>query len=293
MSAREIAAALGNPRREGRNWRCRCPVHGGHSLSLGDGAGRLLVTCWGGCDALAVLAAIRELYLNDNDDWSPGERAEHHTRKAAQHIECALRGWKRSRDGRALKSYMRGRGIVLDPPPALRFAPRCWHKPTDSYMPAMLAKIVGTDGQFQALDRTFLSPNASRKAAVPKEQQRMSLGPTRGGVVRLAEFDPDRALIIGEGIESTLSLMALRNLPGWAAVSTSVLKHLVLPSAVQRVLVAVDNDRAGQGERAARAAGQRWVAEGREVRLTIPPRVGDDWNDVLQRGGCNGQWSRG
>jgi hypothetical protein len=49
-SAEEIAAALGG-RREGRNWRCRCPLHGGFSLILKDGdAGRVLATCWGGCD---------------------------------------------------------------------------------------------------------------------------------------------------------------------------------------------------------------------------------------------------
>ena len=39
MSAAMIAAALGDPRREGRAWRCRCPLHGGHSLVLRDAAG--------------------------------------------------------------------------------------------------------------------------------------------------------------------------------------------------------------------------------------------------------------
>ena len=33
MTAAEIAAACGNARREGRDWRCRCPLHGGRSLT--------------------------------------------------------------------------------------------------------------------------------------------------------------------------------------------------------------------------------------------------------------------
>lgn len=60
MTAAAIAAALGDARREGHVWRCRCPLHGGRSLTLRDGeAGRILVTCWGGCDRLDVLAELR------------------------------------------------------------------------------------------------------------------------------------------------------------------------------------------------------------------------------------------
>jgi hypothetical protein len=57
--AAEIAAALGG-RREGRQWRCRCPIHGGRSLLVRDGdAGRILVFCHGGCEARDVLAELR------------------------------------------------------------------------------------------------------------------------------------------------------------------------------------------------------------------------------------------
>jgi len=83
----------------------------------------------------------------------------------------------------------------------------------------------------------------------------MSLGPTPGAAVRLGPLDPDRALIVGEGIENALSLMQLRGLPGWSAIGTSGLKSLVLPRAVKRVLIAVDHDPHGKGEEAAREAG--------------------------------------
>jgi hypothetical protein len=71
MSAAAIAAALGDARREGRAWRCRCPLHRGHNLTLRDGdGGRVLVTCWGGCDRLGVLAELRryELLEGRNND---------------------------------------------------------------------------------------------------------------------------------------------------------------------------------------------------------------------------------
>jgi hypothetical protein len=66
MSAPAIAAALGDAHREGRAYRCRCPLHGGRSLLLRDGIGGVvLATCWGGCDRLAVLAELRRRGLLD------------------------------------------------------------------------------------------------------------------------------------------------------------------------------------------------------------------------------------
>src|SRR5262245_46881544 len=66
MTAAGIAVALGDARREGRDWRCRCPLHQGRSLTLRDGdGGSVLVTCWGGCDRLDVLAELRRRGLLD------------------------------------------------------------------------------------------------------------------------------------------------------------------------------------------------------------------------------------
>ena len=66
--ARDVAAVLGATRREGRGWRCRCPIHGGRSLVVTDGRDApLLVRCWGGgCDPRAILAELRRLRLLDD-----------------------------------------------------------------------------------------------------------------------------------------------------------------------------------------------------------------------------------
>jgi hypothetical protein len=64
MNAAAIAAALGDARREGCTWRCRCPLHGGRSLLLRDGAaGCVLVTCWDGCWPTLWAGGIKNLVL--------------------------------------------------------------------------------------------------------------------------------------------------------------------------------------------------------------------------------------
>jgi hypothetical protein len=70
-------------------------------------------------------------------------------------------------------------------------------------------------------------------------------------------------------------------MPAWAALSTSGLVALILPPVAHTVIVLVDNDLNGAGERAARTVAQRWLAEGRRVRLAIPPIPGTDFNDVI------------
>jgi hypothetical protein len=60
MNAADIAHVLEDARRERRGSRCRCPLHGGRSLTLRDGnGGCVLVTCWDGCNRLDVLAELR------------------------------------------------------------------------------------------------------------------------------------------------------------------------------------------------------------------------------------------
>jgi putative DNA primase/helicase len=69
--------------------------------------------------------------------------------------------------------------------------------------------------------------------------------------------------------------------PAWAALSTSGLVALILPAIVRAVIILADHDANGAGERAARTAAQRWLAEGRRVRLAMPPEPDTDMADVL------------
>lgn len=133
------------------------------------------------------------------------------------------------------------------------------------------------DGGFAGILRTFLAPDGRAKA--PVEPAKMMLGKVAGGAVRLAPAAD--GMVVGEGIESTLSAMQASGRPGWASLSTSGMRGLVLPADVREVVIVPDGD--GPGHAAAIAAARRWTAEGRAVRIAAMP-AGVDANDILKVG---------
>jgi hypothetical protein len=285
MTAAEIAAALGGARREGRGWRCYCPVHGGQSLVVSDGReGRLLVKCWGGgCDAREIFAELRRSGLLAG--WVDGIRSPAPAPKPrrdddASRIAVAGRIWDAAREARGspVARYLAGRGITMSPPPSLRWAPRCWHREARAHLPAMVAMVEHAERGVVGVHRTYI---ARDDAGIWRRRDRASLGPVGGGAVRLGAARPDQWLVIGEGIETTLSVMQSCDLRGWAALSAGGIECLLLPPEARMILIAADDDANGTGERAARLAADRWLAEGRRVRVLMPPEPGTDFNDVL------------
>ncbi len=129
-------------------------------------------------------------------------------------------------------------------------------------------------GAPMAIHRTYLD-QAGGKAQV--EPNKMMLGPTAGGIVRLGAGD--NGLLIGEGIETTLSGMQATGRPGWASLSTSGMKALVLPDRVREVTVLADGD--PPGIKAAHEAASRWTKCGVRVHIAKAPD-GRDFNDLIQ-----------
>jgi hypothetical protein len=149
----------------------------------------------------------------------------------------------------------------------------------------MIALVVGPDEAPLGVHLTFIKRDGSGKYPFPdKSMEREIRGSVRGGSVRLMPFIPGQALIVAEGIETALSCTQLFGLPAWAALSTSGLQTLELPSAVRNIVVAADNDTNGAGQRAALEAYQRWTAEGRSVRIAMPPVPDSDFNNILMKG---------
>jgi putative DNA primase/helicase len=191
---------------------------------------------------------------------------------------AALRIWAETFDlrGTIAETYLASREIVAPLPAFLRFHMGLKH-PSGQRWPAMVALVTdGESGKPVAIHRTFLARDGRGKA--PVEPQKMMLGPTRGGAVRLS--DAGVTLAIGEGLESCLSAMQATGIPTWAALSTSGLKTLSLPANVRDVILLADGDDAG--ERAAQQAARRWKDESRRVRIARPPR-GMDFNDIARR----------
>jgi putative DNA primase/helicase len=132
----------------------------------------------------------------------------------------------------------------------------------------MVARVDGLDGELTGVHRTWLDRD---EAGVWLRRDRASLGPIGGGAVRFAPGA--ETLLIGEGMETCLAAMQATTQPAWAALSTSGMTALRLPAGVRTVIILADHDRSGAGERAARAAARRWLAERRRVRIALPPEL--------------------
>jgi hypothetical protein len=279
-----LARRLG-AHRQGRNWRCSCPLECGYDLSLGNGEdGRLLAYCFGGHSYSEIELALVEYGLLDDDgaeldapprDQSVPVRDDADQGRRIQHAReiYATGVW----DER-IQVYLRSRGITLTSP-VLRFLEQTPHR-LFARLPAILAPVVDMNGEQIGVHMTFLRPDGSDKADLsPKDLQRECRGVIRGGAIRLTQHDPGDELVIGEGIETSLAAAQIFDLSCWASVSAGGLKTVELPPEARRVLIAADHDEAGR--RCALAARDRWVAEGRAVRVKVPPVPGQDFNDVL------------
>ncbi|MBO6689276.1 MAG: toprim domain-containing protein [Henriciella sp.] len=252
-----------------------CPAHKNSktpALSIGCGKnGKLLLNCKAGCSYADVKRALLALDMYpDSATVSPDVRKNNGKSRIARRI------WEESDTvlGTAAERYLRTRGISCSIPDTLRFHPNCRHCSGKHY-PALIARLDG--GSDFAIQRTFLSRCGQGKARVVTN--RMMLGSCVGGAVHLSRGEG--ALVIAEGIETGLSLRSglLRDpIVVWAALSTSGMKSLSLPSTPRKLIVAPDAD--DPGMRAARTLAEKAHRLGWAVQWFEPPE-GKDWNDVL------------
>jgi putative DNA primase/helicase len=279
MNAATIAARLGL-RRTGRSWSGACPACGYKgTLSLTERDGRTLWHCHSCQDGAAVARALglRTDRLLTANPANPANRPA-----APDNRDAARRWWDRAApiNGTVAERYLAARGLAGLMSAALRFLPDERHTPTGTRWPVMLAACTcPTSGELRAVHRTFLARDGSGKA--PVDPAKMTLGPTGGAVIRLAEPVADRPLVIGEGIETSASAALLIGAPAWAAIAAGNMSDIVLPALVKAVVIAADPDATGQRE--AEAAARRWQAEGREVVIATPDDPNEDFNDVLRR----------
>jgi hypothetical protein len=272
-----------------------------------------------GGDALDLVAGVkfagdkREAFRWARDWLNLPERQREPIRRLAQqrppidenYSRAIERIWLESRQlerGDPVDRYLTGRGIVLAElgraPGALRFHPNLWNSQTKRSWPAMVAAITAPDGAITAVHCTWLAadPIAVTKAPIPDRHgptggAKRTLGPYRGGCVHLwrgdsgkrwSEMRENEILMVGEGIEDTLS--AVFNRSAWraaCAVALSSMFVLELPLQVGTVVILAQNDRPdSDAAKLLRKVAKRWVDEGRKVRIVRPPVSLKDWNDV-------------
>lgn len=275
--AKKLVRALDGQWRGGYGMAC-CPAHDdtNPSLDVTQKNGRVLFCCRAGCSQREVLSALASLRLRVGQLRSSREAPTENDRERERHTRTALEIWEASEPaaGTLAERYLNSRGIKIPVPESLRFHSGLKH-PSGSVYPAMVALVThGRTGQASAVHRTFLAPDGTKKA--PVAQQKLCLGPCRGGASRLAPATD--IVMVAEGIETALSAMQVKKWPAWAALSASFLRTLELPSEIRNVIVLADGDDAGIA--AATDAASRWHCQGRRVRIARPPH-GLDINDIL------------
>jgi hypothetical protein len=176
--------------------------------------------------------------------------------------------------------YFVWRGIPIEhvPEGAIRFHPRCpWR---GKRVPCLLARY--TDA------RTGKPRGLWRRSGLATDKP-MTLGSMGGCVIRLWP-DVTTRLVVGEGIESTLAAATrisyrgqpLR--PAWAAGCAGNMRRLPVLEGVEELILLVDNDSSGTGQRAAEECATRWIEAGRNVTRLTPPETDTDFNDLVRHG---------
>jgi putative DNA primase/helicase len=281
ITAEAIARAL-KGQRSGSSFTARCPAHDDRrpSLSIRDTKeGLVLVKCHAGCSQGAVIDALRNAGLWPSTTRPQPTLTRRYTESDGSKFtrDLVQKIWDQSGQliGSLADTYLQSRGLKTPMTPMLRCHGGLKHK-AGAVCPALVARVTDcVTGEPMGLHRTFLRVDGSGKA--PVEPAKMMMGPCAGGAVQLAV--PTDVLLIGEGIETTLSAMQATGYAGWAALSTSGLRALRLPDAVDNIIILADADDAGLS--AAQDAARRWKCEeGRRVRIAQSP-FGNDFNDAL------------
>jgi hypothetical protein len=216
-----------------------------------------------------------------------------HRRRAALQLYLEAQA---SLAGTPAWDYLAHRGIELaglgQQPRALRFHPMLPHRPSGRAFPALIAAICNADGALIAIHRTWLEQD--ERAAWIKARvvdSKMSLGNFSSGSIRLwrgttskplRDADPDETVVIGEGIETCLSIaLACPELRVLAAVSLGNMGAIALPSQLRSVILAADNDTSAHAQLAFRRVVERHLDAGRDVRIARAA-WGKDFNDTYR-----------
>ena len=178
--------------------------------------------------------------------------------------EAARRLWRQCRTiaGTHAEAYLHARGLSRCRFAALRFHPELRYRDGNSVrrFPALVAAVTGNDNAVLGVQRTWLDPRRPAKAGVATP--RKALGRIHGFAVRFGHPADGATLLVGEGIETVLSVVAaVPEFTAAAALSAGSLGAFAPPPGVARLVIARDNDpdgaHRGRTPRPALRAGRR------------------------------------
>ena len=194
--------------------------------------------------------------------------------------EAARRLWRQCPTiaGTHAEAYLHARGLSRCRFAALRFHPELRYRDGNSVrrFPALVAAVTGNDNAILGVQRTWLDPCRPAKAGVATP--RKALGRIHGFAVRFGHPADGATLLVGEGIETVLSVVAaVPEFTAAAALSAGSLGAFAPPPGVARLVIARDND--PDGAQAAERLARRCARAGVGATVIVP--VGNDFNDDL------------
>lgn len=313
-------------------WNCRICARGGSVLDL--------VAHVENIDLAAAITWI----LGDAGSQIPPEELECRRRLAAaakakreaeaeRYRRAAVReargiwGQALPAQGSPVEGYFAARGLALAIPASIRFLPdHPYRKRIGGKVellhrgPCMIAAVQGPDRRVQAVHQTWLDLSRPKGKAEILDPEgvplpaKMVRGSKKGAAIRLSPWTPSGVLVMGEGIETTLTAAVVNAVEGatyWAAVDLGNMSGRMLsmpgsrwsgqpdledrtawlpPPETRRLVLIQDGDSNPEQTRA------RLEACMRRARAAVPglrcqivhPGAGKDLND-LKMGQDNGR----
>jgi len=233
----------------------------------------------------ALDEARRFLALPPAPDCDPGVSPAAASDAPYDTTEAARRLWRRCRavGGSHAEAYLHARGLARCRFAALRYHPELRYREGSEVrrLPALVAAVTAgpgaeNGGAITGVQRTWLDPRRPAKAGVATP--RKALGRVYGLAVRFGVPSDDAALVVGEGIETVLSLVtAVPEITAAAALSAGSLGAFAPPPGIARLVIARDNDE--DGGLAAERLAMRCAQAGVAATVVVP--AGNDFNDDL------------
>ncbi|MAP24311.1 MAG: hypothetical protein CMM87_02095 [Rickettsiales bacterium] len=246
--------------------------------------------------------------LKDKDQFreeSKALRLMHEKVYAAQRAEKikqvqALYDQSQKLQGTAAEAYLQGRGIsqkTLEQAHDLRFSDQVYNSETkQNTHRALLAFARDKDNNITGVQITYLTVDGSKDTSL--ETSKKSLGVIKGSAVNLTSHDPNKPLLIAEGVETALSLIetsAKANVVAGLGIHNvkAIAEQAALEKNIEqkRIIVALDNDRDPRDPTTLPKHEEKLRAELNTLKETYPkteittiqPHTpGTDYNDILQ-----------
>lgn len=248
---------------------CHCPAHDDRnpSLSLRQGEKGILVHCFAGCDRDDVLRAIRSQNISFGNE--AGKKSI--SNKSTSNIAKSIWDDAMSVKGTIAVNYLRRRGLSSELND-LKFHPKCpfGSKSNAVYKPALIV-AVKEGAILTSIQRIMLEDDGSDYV------KKQSIGKPGQGAWQ--QMPAGKVLAIAEGMEDAAAFTKLYGVNCWATLSGSRMHKIAIPLFVDKLIIAIDNDEAG--EKAAARCVASYHDQVEKIMIEKPNGVKDFADELL------------